>query len=165
MAESTTKNGEEYAEIDPFEADLAWRSSAVAGFVAAITTGLLMSAIQPDMLRDVIAGLYGFEGNVAAGWAAHLVHGTLFGIAFAVVLTDPALARIGNRVSTTALAGTAYGLVLAVVGAGIIMPIWLGLIGFADTPPLPAITAPTILWHVVFGLVLGLVFFALYRNR
>lgn len=164
MARTSTKDNEEIAEIDPFESTLAWRHGAVAGLIAAVAMGLLMSATQIDVLRDAIPGLYGLEGDLVAGWIAHLVHGVLFGLVFAAVMTDPGLARIGERPRMTALAGIVYGSVLAVVGAGIVMPMWLGFVGFAESPPLPNITGPTLLWHALYGVVLGVIFATLQRH-
>ena len=47
-----------------------------------------------------------------AGWLAHLAHGTLFGLVFALVLSDPGLYRVTDWAWKTVLAGVVYGFVL-----------------------------------------------------
>jgi hypothetical protein len=140
---------------EPFERRWGWRGGAVAGAVATVAMGLAISLMQLSMLRVAIAGLYGFEGSLLAGWAAHLLHGSLFGVVFAAILADPGLYRVSEWLWKTALAGVVYGLVLAVVGAGIVMPIWLGVVGVSVTAAIPNVTVPLLVWHAVYGVVLG----------
>lgn len=138
-----------------FEGAWAWKGGAVAGFVAAIVMGAAITVTGLDTLRLAIAGMYGFEGSLAAGWVAHLAHGTLFGLIFAGVLSDPGLYRLDDWAWKSAVAGVVYGLVLAVLGAGIIMPMWQGVVGMPTPASIPYVTTPTVLWHVVYGVVLG----------
>lgn len=140
---------------EAFEGTLAWKGGAVAGFAAAIVMGVAISIVELDTLQLAIAGLYGFEGSLAAGWIAHLAHGTLFGLIFAGILSDPGLHRIDDWAWKSAVAGVVYGLVLAVLGAGIIMPMWQGVVGLPTPEAIPNVTTPTVLWHVVYGVVLG----------
>lgn len=132
-----------------------YRAGAVCGFVATVVMGLAITAVDVETLRVAIAGLYGYEGSLVAGWAAHLAHGTLFGVVFAAVLADPGLHRVSERLWKTTLVGVGYGLFLAFAGAGIIMPIWLGMVGFTGVPGIPYITGATVVWHVIYGAVLG----------
>lgn len=150
--------------IDPFEDRWAWKSGAVAGFFATIAMGIAITLMDLETLRVAIAGLYGQEGNVVAGWLAHLIHGTVFGLLFAYVLTDPGLAGITRWVWKTILAGIVYGLVLTVVGAGIIMPIWLNVVGFQTPPSFPNVTTASLIWHGIYGIILGAVFTILERR-
>jgi len=138
-----------------FEDGIAWRAGSVAGATATVVMGLFITVMNLATLRDAIAGLYGFESSLVVGWTAHLVHGTLFGLLFAFVLADPTLTRIHRTPWKTVAAGIAYGLALAIAGAGIIMPIWLTLVGFSAAPSLPFVTPATIGWHLVYGIVLG----------
>ncbi len=140
---------------EPFERQWGWRGGAVAGAVATVAMGLAISLMQLSTLRVAIAGLYGFEGSLLAGWTAHLLHGSLFGVVFAAVLADPGLYRVSEWVWKSVLAGVVYGLVLAVVGAGIVMPIWLDLAGVPVTASIPNVTVPLLVWHAVYGVVLG----------
>lgn len=141
-----------------FETGVAWKGGALAGALATIATGIVITILGLDTLRIVIAGLYGQSGSLVTGWIAHVVHGTLFGVIFAGILTDPGLFRLADWRWKTVLAGLAYGLVLAIVGAGIIMPIWLAAAGFPEPPTMPHVTAASLLWHGIYGVVLGAIY-------
>lgn len=154
----TTETEQPYRTEPPFDSDVAWRGGAIAGILATAATGVVVTAMDLTTIRIVIPALYGQSGNLVAGWIAHLLHGSLFGVIFAVILTDPGLYHLANWRWKTAIAGLVYGLVLAVVGAGIIMPIWLGVVGVPNPPTAPAVTTPSLLWHAVYGIVLGVVF-------
>lgn len=148
---------------DAFHDHWSWKSGAVAGFLATIAMGIAITIMDFETLRVTIAGLYVQGGSVIAGWAAHLIHGTLFGLLFAYILTDPGLVGISQWIWKTTLAGIVYGLVLSIVGAGIVMPIWLNIVGFATPPSLPNITGASLVWHVIYGAILGTVFPLLER--
>lgn len=147
-----------------FEHRWRWRGGALAGLLAAVAMGAVISITNLDTIRLAIAGLYGLRGSLLAGWLAHVVHGTLFGLLFAAVLSDPGLARVGERHRLSVPAGLVYGVVLAVAGAGVIMPIWLTLAGVPDPPTVVNLDPPVLLWHLVYGGVLGSVF-PLVRGR
>lgn len=140
------------------EASWRWRGGAIAGFVATVVMGLAITLVEASTMQVAIAGLYGQSGNLLAGWLAHLVHGTLFGVLFGVLLSDPGIHRVADWYWKSIIAGVTYGLVLAVVGAGIIMPIWLNVAGFPAPPPIPNVTSSLLVWHLLYGLVLGGVF-------
>jgi len=148
----------EAATAGPFTTTIDWRGGAVAGLAATVVMGAFIAGVNLPTLRSSIAGLYGQAGSLVVGWAAHLVHGTLFGVVFATVMADPGLHRVKQSVLRTVLAGVSYGVVLAVAGAGIIMPIWLSLAGFANPPTPPFVTVPMLAWHLVYGVVLGATF-------
>lgn len=143
---------------DPFTARWTWKGGMAAGFVATLVMGVTIGVMQLETLRLAIAGLYGSPGSLAVGWVAHLIHGTVFGAIFAGILTDPGLYGLTRWRWKTLVAGVVFGLVLAIVGAGIIMPIWLGFVGFPTPPSIPNVTLPILGWHLVYGTVLGLVY-------
>jgi hypothetical protein len=60
-------------------------------------------------------------------------------------------------------AGVGYGVVAWVVLAALVMPVWLGAVGFPNAPPFPNFAVPSLLWHLVYGVVLGAVVVALER--
>lgn len=141
----------------PFEAQWSWKGGAIAGFVATAAMGLVITAMN-DPTLEAIASLYGLEGSFTAGWVAHLIHGTVFGLLFAAILTDPSVHAVTAHVWKTVLAGVIYGLVLAVVAAGVVMPMWLATVGFPAPPRVPYVTGPVLFWHLVYGVVLGVLF-------
>lgn len=151
-AESTTD------VYDPFQGRVRWRAGAVSGFVAAAVMGVAITLTELETLRVAIAGLYGFEGSLLVGWTVHLLHGTLFGLGFAAVLSDPGLYRLTDWWWKTLATALVYALILAVVGAGFVMPLWLEFVGVATVEAVPHLTVPLIAWHLVYGLVLGAVY-------
>jgi hypothetical protein len=55
--------------------------------------------------------------------------------------------------------GGVAGLVAtAAMGIGITLPIWLGAVGFTTPPSIPNVTVPLLVWHLLYGLVLGALF-------
>jgi len=100
--------GREATDYDPFEAHVGWRAGVAAGLAAAVVMGVGMTLLEPSLLRESIAGLYGASGSLAAGWLVHLGHGALFGLVFAVVLADPGLVRVGHRFPGSVVAGLVY---------------------------------------------------------
>lgn len=142
-------------ERDPFEADLHWKGGAVAGFVATLAMGIAMMLVTPETLSETIAGLYGVPGSLVIGWLVHLFHGTIFGIGFAVLLDDPSLINVTGWLWKSVLVGILYGLLLAIVGTGVILPMWVSVVGFYEAPALPFVTVPLLAYHVIYGAVLG----------
>ncbi len=146
------------AEVEPLpELDSTWSywTGAVSGVVATALVGVVITVVDVEVIQVGVAGLYGFEGSLVVGWLAHLFHGTLFGVLFAAVVADPAFHEISDQRWKTSLLGLGYGLVLAVGGTGIIMPIWLSAVGGPVVGSLPYLNAATLLWHLLYGAVLG----------
>lgn len=42
--------------------------------------------------------------------------------------------------------------------AALLLPVWLSAVGFPTAPPFPNVALPSLLWHLVYGVVLGAVF-------
>jgi hypothetical protein len=146
-------------DTDPsFLATMPWKGGMVAGLAAAFASAVAITVVDASVLADTIAGLYGFEGSLPVGWVAHLVHGTLFGLVFAAVLSDPIGSGARKTTLRTVFLALVYGLVLAVAGAGVLMPVWLDALGIGFGEPLPRVSVPLVIWHGVYGLVLGVTF-------
>jgi hypothetical protein len=150
-----TETGESTERVGPFEAGWHWRVGAVSARVATVVMGAAITVGDLTVMREAIAGLYASEGNLLAGWVVHLAHGTLFGVLFAVVLSDPSLYRTSELAWKSVLAGVVYALALAFVGAGFVMPVWLSIVGFGNPPPVPNVSTALVGWHVIYGVVLG----------
>lgn len=160
-----SEESQEAIEIGaPLESRIHWIHGAIAGFVAALAMGVVMSLVNQAVLQNLIAGLYGLRGSLVAGWIVHLIHGTLFGVLFAIVLSDPTLYRVSEWSWKTILAGIVYGLVLALAAAGLIMPIWLSAVGLESPPQVPNVTVPIVAYHLVYGAVLGGVYWAFDKD-
>lgn len=138
-----------------------WVGSVVAGLLGGVLFGLIMQFVM-DAISSVGA-LYGIEG-VTAGWVFHLFHAAVFGIAFGIIVTTPAVrARIPDP-GTMLFLGAVWGLFLWLVAASIVMPIWLG--GVTDlSPVVPNVDLQSGVGHLVYGLTLAGVLAVLDRER
>ncbi|MXR51107.1 hypothetical protein GRX03_05730 [Halovenus sp. WSH3] len=141
-----------------FDVPVAWRGGALAGFLATLATMLVILPVEPELFGQTIAGMYGLEGSLVAGVFAHVVHGTLFGLVFAGVLSDPGIVGITNWLWKSILAGIIFGLLLAVMATGFVLPAWAQFVGLVDPPTMPYVTGTLLSWHVLYGAVLGTVF-------
>lgn len=150
--------GRQPEDISPFEESPRLRTGVTAGFLATIVTAVPILLAGTDLLSTTIPGMYGFENALAVGVVAHLIHGTIFGLVFAVVLSDPELVPITNSLTKTVLAGVVFGMALAIVGTGIIMPVWISAVGVVTAPTMPYVTSGLVGMHALYGLVLGALF-------
>lgn len=142
--------------------DFAWKPGAIGGLVAGIVMGIMLTMQMTPVIAKAIPAMYGMTG-LAAGWVAHLFHSTVLGVVFAF-LTSAAgwqdrAAEYGGGIGL----GLGYGIVLWVVLAAIVMPIWLSAVGFPKAPGLPNFNPMSLVGHVVYGVVLGAVYAALAR--
>lgn len=123
-------------------------ASLVAGFVMGVATDALAGAVP------VIGTLYGVADPVV-GWVTHQFHSLVFGLIYAGILTTaPRRLDAGHR---GRIAGAvAWSALLWLVAAGVIMPIWLRLVG------VPAMVPNLVGWslfaHLLWGGVLGTVY-------
>ena len=141
-----------------FDTQIPWRGGLLSGFVATVATTLVILPTNASLFSETIAGMYGFEGVLAVGLFTHLIHGTLFGLVFAAVLSDPGLVYVSNSIPKTVLAGLVFGFVLTIVGTGFLLPAWSQFAGLSDPPSMPWVTLPLFGWHTLYGVVLGLLF-------
>lgn len=141
-----------------------WVAGGVSGLIAGVVMGLMLQTMMTPVITTAIPALYGGSG-VVVGWIAHLFHSVVFGLLFVgAVGSVSSLGEYASRVSTGAGLGLGYGVLLWVVAAGFVMPIWLGAVGFPGTPPTPNFNPMSLVGHVVFGVVLGALY-PLLRNR
>ena len=124
--------------------------AVAAGLGAGTAMGgvyLLASGVLP-----VIGALYGVE-SAAIGWVTHLFHSVVFALLFvAGASTSPVREYVGRPVGTAGV-GLAWGVVLWLVAAGVVMPVWLRAVGIvASLPTLPAVG---LVAHALWGVTLG----------
>lgn len=128
----------------------------VAGLVGGIVAGLVFGAMMHALGSIAMIGaLIGAEG-VVTGWIVHLIIAAAIGIAYALVV-GPLRPGYGAAVVT----GLLYGAVWWVLGPLLLMPLFLGM------DPFPAIEQQQIMsliGHLAYGLVLGIVYVAV-RDR
>ncbi|WP_238398222.1 hypothetical protein [Halorussus salinus] len=134
-----------------------WTGAALGGLAGGLVFGLLLQSLG---MMPVIGSLYGME-SVAVGWVAHLFHSVVFALVFAaaVVRTDY---RDAEPARVAAL-GAGYGVVLWLVAAAVVMPLWMSAVGLA-APAIPNLDVNSLVGHVLYGALLGAVF-AFVRRR
>jgi two-component system OmpR family sensor kinase len=138
---------------------VALRDVTVAALLAGVAMGTILQVFADTI--PVIGSLYGVA-SVPVGWITHLFHSVVFGVFFAATLRRPFLrARVDSFGATVAVA-VGFGLLLAVGVAGLVMPVWLNAVGVSA--PLPRIFPAGVVGHVVWGLVLGSVYWLLSRR-
>ena len=137
-----------------------WQAGVAGGLAGGLVFGAMMSVMTPGVLEMGIPAMYGIAGPAGAlGWAIHMSHGAVIGLGFAAIADlRPAL---GDSIGTSLGAGAGYGLLVWLALAVIVMPIWLGAVGFAGAPPLPNVGVESLVGHVVYGAVLGGVYSAM----
>ncbi|MFB6154859.1 MAG: DUF6789 family protein [Haloferacaceae archaeon] len=147
-SQTATASGEQYERS-------AWVGGAVAGLAGGVLMGAVLTVQMTPVVAAAIPALYGLSG-LTAGWVVHLFHSAVLGLVFAAALrAEPRLAETRARAAGS---GVAYGVVLWVVLAALVMPVWLGAVNFPGTPPFPNFNPLSLVAHVVYGAVLGVVF-------
>jgi hypothetical protein len=139
-----------------------WRAGVLAGVAGAFVMGALVLAMNPPTLAVAIPSLYTLAPppSPAVGMTVHVFHGAVLGVVFVGLASALDVDSPGALVG----AGLAWGVLTWAVLAGLVMPVWLDIVGSPASPPLPNFAVPSLLWHVVYGLVLGGVY-VLTRER
>ncbi len=124
----------------------------VGGLAGGVVFGLLMAMMG---MIGMVAQLVG-SSSAAVGWIVHLAISAFIGASFAVLLGS-----LAKTLVPAALVGMGYGVVWWVLGALLIMPAQLGM---------PVLQLNTTAWqslmgHLLFGLVLGIVYSVLARRE
>jgi uncharacterized membrane protein YagU involved in acid resistance len=143
-------------------------AGALAGLAAGLVFGLMMqmmTAPTPDggrmpmmaMVANVVR-----SDNLVAGWVYHLFNSAVIGALFGWLLGSRADSW-GPVLGWGALYGTAWW----VLGGLVLMPILLGMPAFAPLAmaPMRPVAMGSLFGHLIYGLVLGAVFFRLRRRE
>ncbi len=152
------------------ESPVAWTTGgALGGAIGAAAFGVLAWVFDPDIVAVAIPAIYGLDPTTAAGWAIHIVHGVALGILFGLLVTrKPIRAAVRMNPETEVISKT--GLWLRLAGAGfvfglaiwavlplLVLPVWVEAVG-GSAAEFPAAAVESLLGHLLFGTVLGLVF-------
>ncbi len=124
----------------------------VGGLTGGVVFGLMMQAFG---MIPMVAMLVGSEA-VAVGWIVHLVNSAILGAAFGLIAGARQMG-LGMQLAM----GAAYGLVLWVVGALLLMPARLGM----DLFVINEMSVRSLMGHLVFGVILGGVVAILARRH
>jgi uncharacterized membrane protein YagU involved in acid resistance len=123
----------------------------IGGLAGGGVFGLLMQMMG---MSEMVAQLVG-SGSPAVGWVVHLTISSFIGASFAILFDT-----LAKTLVPAALVGMTYGGAWWVLGSLVAMPAWLGM------PVFELNTTPwqSLMGHLLFGLVLGLVFSVLVRR-
>jgi len=131
--------------VSPSRIGLAVGASLTAG----LAMGLTMLALGGDV--PVIGALYGAE-NVTVAVISHEFHSVVFGLTYVAVLS--ALPATSTRCWKQCVGiALGFGVALWLLAAGLLMPLWLQLVGIEA--PVPNLTMVGFVAHAVWGLTLG----------
>lgn len=129
----------------------------LAGVVGGLAGGLVFGAMMATMgMLPMVASLVG-SSSAAVGFFVHLVISVLIGLA----LTVPGGGLLAGSYLRAAAIGLAYGALWWVLGPLLIMPAMMGMPVFA----VDAASVMSLIGHLLYGLVLGLVAAAVLRRR
>jgi hypothetical protein len=139
--------------------DDSWQAGVVGGVVGALAMGALVLAMNEPTLAVAIPSLYMLAPppSVGIGLFVHVSHGAVLGVVFAAVVGAVDVEDTARTVGV----GAAWGVAAWVVLAALLMPLWLSAVGSPADPPFPNFAPPSLLWHVVYGVVLGGVYTAI----
>jgi uncharacterized membrane protein YagU involved in acid resistance len=134
-------------------------SGLAAVTVAALVAGATMGGVMGQLsgVVPVIGALYGLADPLV-GWITHAFHSVVFGLVYAGLLTA-APARYAGRFAGVTAVALAWAVVLWAVAAGVVMPVWLRLLGLDAS--LPQLTVASLAGHLVWGLTIAAVYYPL----
>jgi two-component system OmpR family sensor kinase len=124
--------------------------AGAAAIVAAVVMALPMNEVAGVV--PTIGALYGIE-NQLVGWTTHLFHSVVFGLLFAAGCRIPRVSEIGESLEGSVVLGVAWGLLLWLVAAAVVMPVGLAAVGV--NAAIPTLSPVWFAGHLVWGAVLG----------
>jgi two-component system OmpR family sensor kinase len=128
--------------------------AGVVGVVAGLAMSTAMAAFDGDFLA--IGSLYGIANPLIAH-LTHEFHSVVFALVYAGLLAVVPLSYAADARGRIALA-VGFSLSLWLFAAGLVMPVWLELVGVAA--PIPNLSLPSLVGHVVWGLTTGSLYHA-----
>jgi uncharacterized membrane protein YagU involved in acid resistance len=131
-----------------------WKGGVLAGVAGGVVMGVMLTLQMTPVIEMAIPAMYGLQGGLL-GWVIHVSHGAVLGVVFAGIA---GALGYGDDAARSAGLGVAYGVVIWVVLAALVMPVWLSAVGFPGAPPLPNFNPTSLVGHVVYGFVLGIVY-------
>ena len=143
------------------------RNGILAGLLAGLVFGVMMqmmTAPTPDggqMPMMQMVAMVVRSDSLVAGWLYHLFNSAVIGALFGWLFGQRAQgygAGLGW--------GAAYGVIWWILGAQILMPIFLGMPPFATLimPEMRMVGLGSLMGHILFGLILGAAFVWLERR-
>ena len=130
---------------------------AIPHLVVTLVAGLVaggLYGVAAELLGGSVAAIGVFYGitDPVVGWYTHQFHSVVFAFGFAG-LVSVLPARVRNHVPAYAAVGVGWGVVIWLVAAGVVAPVWLRLIGVPA--PVPNLSVTILATHLVWGASLG----------
>ncbi len=151
-----------------------WSIAGVGGgTLGALAFGAIVWFVDPEVIADTLPAVYGLEQTGLTGWVLQAIHGAALGLLFGFLITRaPVLGVVRTDVETEALArtgdgprlvaaGFVYGLTIWALLPVIVLPVLAGAAGPSGAADFPGFAAEILVGHLLFGIVLGVVFAAL----
>lgn len=123
----------------------------IAGLVGGIAFGLMMQMMG---MMGMVAGLAG-QSSAAVGWVVHLAISAVIGAGYGLTF-----GQLHHSWGRSVAFGMLYGAVWWVLGPLLVMPMMMGM----PVGQVGAMQIQSLVGHLVFGAVTGLVFTALVRR-
>ncbi|MEF8827071.1 MAG: HAMP domain-containing sensor histidine kinase [Halapricum sp.] len=122
-------------------------------FGAAVFAGILYGFVAV-LLGGSVSGIGVFYGapSPVVGWITHEFHSIVFGFVFAGLISLVP-EQYHDHVPAYLMIGVGWGLVLWLLAAGFVAPIWLRLLGFPES--VPNLSARLLGTHLIWGISLG----------
>jgi hypothetical protein len=141
-------------------------SGMIAGLIGGVFFGIMMQMMNAptpqggEMPMMAMVAMVVRSNNTLVGWLYHLFNSALIGAIFSWLF--------GRRLQSFAAGlgwGAAYGFVWWILGALILMPIFLGMLPLAPLlmEPMRPVAMGSLLGHLIYGIILGGGFFMVKR--
>jgi hypothetical protein len=139
----------------------------IAGLIAGVVMGIMMTLMHaptPDggsVPMMAMVAMVVKSKSLAVGWLYHLFNSAVIGGLFGWFLGSR-ITHYGNASGW----GAAYGFIWWILGGLILMPIFLGMPAFAplQMPMMRPVAFASLMGHLIFGVILGLLFLPLRRT-
>ncbi|WP_042662395.1 hypothetical protein [Haloferax sp. ATB1] len=137
---------------------LAWIAAAVGGFLGSVPLGLMMQYGNPEpLIALALPMMYGLPGpDLLAGWVIHQFHGVALTVMYVAAVQWEPLTEYPRTLRGAVVLAVVVGAVSTVLLSVLLMPLWLGAVGYPFTPAFPDLTMPEKLWsilgHVIYAL-------------
>ncbi len=141
---------------------------AVGGLAGSLLFLVVLWLADPTIVTEAIPAIYGLEPGMT-GWWFHVGHGIILGVVFGFIVSreivlgtlsaDAESAIVGDLglSARMSLAGMVYGLAIWAFLPLIVLPAWTTIAG-AGTAAFPATAVESLLGHLLYGLLLGLLY-------
>lgn len=105
------------------------------------------------------------EPSLTTGWIAHVFHSAIFGAFFGFIAEWRRAANVLENPLGAAGVGALFAVGLWAVNIVFIWPLWLNAVSFQQTIPMPNLAPMPLVGHVIWGLLLGGIFYGILRAR